>query len=67
MLALASEDSTGRFVQEERPLLCPRCATLRSLFSALAELDDVARSTAEFMRLTAQLFQAIVAEHTDCG
>jgi DNA-directed RNA polymerase subunit RPC12/RpoP len=59
MLALWWEDDTGRFADEKEPLICPRCASVRDFFRAVAELCEVSRNTAEFMRLTAQLVQAV--------
>jgi hypothetical protein len=67
MLALVWEDSTGRFVFEDRPLACPRCTTLRGFFGVLAELGGAARSTTEFMRLVAQLLERVAAEHASCN
>jgi len=59
MIALMYEDDTGRFVQEVEPLLCPRCSSVRTFFSALTELGERARSAAEFMNLLAQLLREV--------
>ena len=59
MLALLWEDTTGRFADELRPLLCPRCASVRDFFQVIAELCEVSRNTAEFIKLTAQLLQFV--------
>ena len=59
MLSLWWEDSTGRFADEKAPLLCSKCASVKDFFRAIAELSDIARSTSEFIKLTAQLLQAV--------
>jgi hypothetical protein len=59
MVSLWWEDATGHFADERVPLLCPRCARIRDFFRVIAELSDISRNTAEFMRLLAQLLQAV--------